>query len=137
MSLASWLATNFARSPGDDRNRAAKPPIVISEADLIAAVADEFFGRRTPMRLFTPYTKAGRCRNGNESDHGRVVHLVQDNGKSLCGTEPEGSSAGWSTCPSEKATCPRCLKSKKRLADWPPYTPEDIAEFTSRTSEGT
>jgi hypothetical protein len=108
---------------------------MVAEADLIADAAHRYFGRPAPMRLFTPYTKAGRCCEG-ERDHGLVVHLVQGRRKALCGAEPGRRSAGWSGYPSEQATCPRCLKSKKRLEDWPPYTPEEAAEFTSLTAEG-
>jgi hypothetical protein len=129
MSIARFIQEKIL---GPDWRPTPKPPIVVTEKDVLADAANLYFGWPAPMRLFTPYTKAGRCLEG-ERDHGHVVHLVRG-WKALCGTSPGQRSAGWSSYPSEKATCPRCLKSRKRLEDWPPYTLAESIEFTAITS---
>ena len=67
-------------------------------------------------------TKSGRCANGYERDHGRVIHLVDQPNRedysmrpALCGTTPGRRSAGWSTR-EQPATCPKCLKRAQALA---------------------
>jgi hypothetical protein len=60
---------------------------------------------------FSARTKAGRCANGAERDHGKVSHAVPVNSwKAICGTEPGRTSAGWSSFASPAITCPRCRR---------------------------
>lgn len=62
-------------------------------------------------------TLTGRCWNGAERDHGRVVHVVDDDqifGPALCGAKPGKRSNGWSEYPHEKPTCPRCIKKLEK-----------------------
>lgn len=81
-----------------------------------AAPAREVRDRTTKPRLFK-LTLAGRCANGFERDHGRVVHAVPSanpsgpgsDRKALCGAKPGRTSAGWSQYDSDAVTCQRCL----------------------------
>jgi hypothetical protein len=61
---------------------------------------------------------AGRCANGSERDHGKLMHAVPAEnhgngrmGKAVCGAQPGKRSAGWSDpIEGRVPTCPRCLK---------------------------
>jgi hypothetical protein len=65
MSIASFIQENIL---GPDWRPNPKPPVMVAKADLIADAAHRYFGRPAPMRLFTPYTKAGRCCEGERDD---------------------------------------------------------------------
>lgn len=63
-------------------------------------------------------TKAGRCANGAERDHGKIFHIrmLDEHGlanwEPLCGSAPGPRSAGWSEWKpvGQRATCERCLR---------------------------
>ncbi|WP_274644158.1 hypothetical protein [Pseudomonas serbica] len=61
--------------------------------------------------------KTGRRANGNERDHGSVVHAVKSGAwDAFCGAHPQGSS-DWSCTESEAVTCDRCLLKIASLSD--------------------
>ena len=72
-----------------------------------------------PLLITLAATLKGRCANGNERDHGAVVHAVaaanadqfgiHDYSRALCGKTHGPLSAGWSIIDAA-VTCPQCLK---------------------------
>lgn len=62
-------------------------------------------------------TKAGSCRSGSDRT-GNIAHAILKggNGNAVCGTYPQGKSAGWSSYESEKVTCPKCLSKLSKQA---------------------
>lgn len=65
---------------------------------------------------YVPLTLAGSCRSGSDNT-GRIVHAVEGGHawSALCGKQPRGRSAGWSSWPSEAVTCPKCLARLEEL----------------------
>jgi len=66
--------------------------------------------------LIYPAQLGGRCANGNERDHGSVVHAVEGFGPqnlrdvALCGRRYGRRSVGFCFAPSSPISCPRCAK---------------------------
>jgi hypothetical protein len=73
-------------------------------------------------------TMLGRLSNGNESDHGQLVHAVIwvsvpspkmpiniEVEKSLCYKRPGRKSVGWSSEKNLKVNCDKCLKRLRKL----------------------
>lgn len=58
----------------------------------------------------------GRCANGFESDHGSLVHVVNDQWRSICGYKPGRRSAGWAFDNDLlTVTCPKCLSKINKV----------------------
>lgn len=53
--------------------------------------------------------KVGRLLSGAQSDHGRVVHAIYNNGHAICGTAPGKQSVGWAYADTI-INCPKCLQ---------------------------
>jgi len=52
-------------------------------------------------------TKAGKCANGCERDHGTIAHLIPQRGKALCG---ETTRSWWSEVRPEGGSWPRWVR---------------------------
>lgn len=69
--------------------------------------------------------KLGRCANGFEKDHGRIIHgLVTEypndsiqQGIALCGTLPGKRSVGWGQPFQKQTKSINCEKCKKRIEE--------------------
>jgi hypothetical protein len=70
------------------------------------------------LKPMLPAVKGGRAFNGNHKDKGLIVHYVYEMtnysegdwfNKSLCGTEPNERSYGW-TKTDKNVNCKKCLK---------------------------
>jgi len=74
-------------------------------------------------RGYTVSTKAGRCANGAERDHGALFHarMLNEYGAEwvpVCGKAPGKRSGGWSEWrpqADQPVTCPQCLKKLERI----------------------
>jgi hypothetical protein len=64
---------------------------------------------------FRALEKTGRRVNGENKDHGKVVHAVPPNAwNALCGTSPQGRG-DWSAWESPAVTCEKCLRKIARF----------------------
>ena len=77
----------------------------------------------TLWESYAGHWKGGRCRTGSDQQ-GRLIHAIlkdpnYESGTrwetSLCGSEPQGSSAGWSSSSDDNINCPKCIRKFEKI----------------------